>query len=74
MNMTEARQKAAALVAQMTPEEKISQLLNESPAIERLGIHEYNCRNGSSRNVYRNLIRGHHNAKSPFVNKKSDIF
>ncbi|MBR4205614.1 MAG: glycoside hydrolase family 3 C-terminal domain-containing protein [Clostridia bacterium] len=53
MNMTEARQKAAALVAQMTPEEKISQLLNESPAIERLGIHEYNWWNEASHGVAR---------------------
>ncbi|MEO1486330.1 MAG: glycoside hydrolase family 3 C-terminal domain-containing protein [Bacteroidota bacterium] len=35
-------EKAKALVAQMTLEEKVSQMNYESPAIERLGIPEYN--------------------------------
>jgi beta-glucosidase len=34
--------KAEALVAEMTLEEKVSQMSHESPAIERLGIPEYN--------------------------------
>ena len=38
MNRTEAREKATALVAQMTIEEAASQLLHSSPAIPRLGI------------------------------------
>ena len=33
---------AKTLVAQMTVEEKISQMLYKSPAIERLGIPAYN--------------------------------
>lgn len=41
MNRTEARQKAAALVAQMTVEEAASQMLHTSPAIPRLGIPAY---------------------------------
>ena len=34
--------KAKKLVAQMTLEEKVSQMSHESPAIERLNIPEYN--------------------------------
>ena len=41
MDRTQARQKAAALVAQMTAEEKVSQMLFTAPAIERLGIASY---------------------------------
>lgn len=37
-----AEARAAALVARMTLDEKISQLINVSPAIERLGIPAYN--------------------------------
>ncbi len=36
------KQQAEALVAQMTLEEAASQLLHQSPAIERLGVQEYN--------------------------------
>ncbi|NLA15057.1 MAG: glucan 1,4-alpha-glucosidase [Bacteroidales bacterium] len=35
-------QRAAALVAEMTLEEKVSQMWHRAPAIERLGIPEYN--------------------------------
>lgn len=35
-------ERANDLVAQMTLEEKVSQMLHESPAIERLGIPQYN--------------------------------
>ena len=35
-------ERAADLVSRMTLEEKVSQMLHESPAIERLGIPEYN--------------------------------
>ena len=38
MTRDEARRRAKALVAQMTAEEKASQLLWNAPAIERLGI------------------------------------
>ena len=48
-----ARQKAKELVAQMTVEEKISQLLYNAPAIERLGIDEYNWWNEGSHGVAR---------------------
>lgn len=40
--MGKYREKAAALVAQMTLEEKVSQTLYNAPAIERLGIPAYN--------------------------------
>ena len=42
MNREEARKKAEALVARMTVEEKASQLRFDAPAIERLGVPEYN--------------------------------
>ncbi len=48
-----ARQKAKELVAKMTVEEKISQLLYNAPAIERLGIDEYNWWNEGSHGVAR---------------------
>ena len=48
-----AAQKAAALVAQMTIEEKASQLLYNAPAIERLGIREYNWWNEASHGLAR---------------------
>lgn len=53
MTKNEARQRAQKLVAQMTVEEKISQLLYNSPAIERLGICEYNWWNEGSHGVAR---------------------
>ena len=44
INMTrqEARRKAEELVGKMTVEEKASQLRFDAPAIERLGVPEYN--------------------------------
>ena len=48
-----ARQKAKELVAKMTVEEKISQLLYNAPAIERLGIDAYNWWNEGSHGVAR---------------------
>lgn len=48
-----AAQLAAQLVNQMTVEEKASQLLFTSPAIERLGIHEYNWWNEACHGVAR---------------------
>ena len=42
MTREEARKKAEQLVSQMTVEEKASQLRFDAPAIERLGIPEYN--------------------------------
>ena len=48
-----AKKTAEALVAQMTLEEKMSQLLFEAPAIERLGIHAYNWWNEACHGVAR---------------------
>ncbi len=42
MNRQKARERAEALVAQMTVEERASQLRFDAPAIERLGIPAYN--------------------------------
>lgn len=42
MDRREARERARELVAQMTIEERISQLRYDAPAIERLGIPAYN--------------------------------
>ncbi len=53
MELEQARRTAKALVAQMTAEEKMAQLLFESPAIERLGIHEYNWWNEACHGVAR---------------------
>ncbi|MBQ2774901.1 MAG: glycoside hydrolase family 3 C-terminal domain-containing protein [Clostridia bacterium] len=53
MTKNEAREKAKSLVAKMTVEEKISQLLYTSAAIERLGIKEYNWWNEGSHGVAR---------------------
>ena len=54
MNREEARKKATELVDQMTIEEMASQLRFDAPAIERLGVPEYNwwneCLHGSARN------------------------
>lgn len=53
MDKIQAREKAKALVSQMTVEEKMSQLLFNSPAIERLGINAYNWWNEGSHGVAR---------------------
>lgn len=53
MNKQQAREKAISIVSQMTAEEKASQLLYNSPAIERLGIKEYNWWNEASHGVAR---------------------
>jgi len=53
MTNLEAKKKAAAIVSQMTVEEKASQLLYNSPAIERLGIKEHNWWNEASHGVAR---------------------
>ena len=42
MDYKNAKKKAEELVSKMTVDEKMSQLLFDSPAIERLGINEYN--------------------------------
>ena len=49
----ETRAYAKQLVAQMTLEEKLSQMLYDSPAIERLGIPEYNWWNEALHGVAR---------------------
>lgn len=48
-----ARKQAQELVSHMTVEEKASQLLYNSPAIERLGIEEYNWWNEASHGLAR---------------------
>ncbi len=53
MTKEQAKKKARELVSQMTVEEKVSQLLYNSPAIERLGIHDYNWWNEASHGVAR---------------------
>lgn len=52
MTKETARQKARELVTKMTAEEKLSQLLYNAPAIERLGIEEYNWWNESSHGIH----------------------
>src|SRR5690606_32026385 len=46
-------ERAAALVAQMTLEEKAAQMQNDSPAIERLGLPEYDWWNEALHGVAR---------------------
>ncbi len=53
MTKQDAKQRAKELVGKMTVEEKASQLLYNSPAIERLGINEYNWWNEACHGVAR---------------------
>ena len=53
MKRAEARERAKALVAQMTLEEAVSQLSYQAPAIERLGIPAYNWWNEALHGVAR---------------------
>ncbi len=53
MNWNKAKETAKQLVSQMTVEEKISQLLYHSPAIERLNISECNWWNEAAHGVAR---------------------
>ena len=53
MTIEKAKQKAREIVSQMTVEEKASQLSYNSPAIERLGIHEHNWWNEACHGVAR---------------------
>ena len=53
MDRNEARAKAKALVAQMTLEEKASQLRYDAPAIPRLGVPAYNWWNEALHGVAR---------------------
>ncbi len=53
MDRSQAREKARALVARMTLEEKISQLRYDAPAIERLGVPAYNWWNEALHGVAR---------------------
>lgn len=50
---TETREYAKKLTAQMTLEEKMGQMLYESPAIDRLGIPAYNWWNEALHGVAR---------------------
>ena len=56
MHFETARARAKEIVAQMTVEEKMTQLRYDSPAIERLGIHEYNWWNEACHGVARSGI------------------
>ena len=47
------RERARELVKQMTLEEKVAQMQNQSPAIERLGIKAYNWWNEALHGVAR---------------------
>ncbi|MBR6570164.1 MAG: glycoside hydrolase family 3 protein, partial [Clostridia bacterium] len=53
MNRQTAVQKARELVAQMTVEEAASQLRYDAPALERLGVKEYNWWNEALHGVAR---------------------
>ena len=53
MDRRQAEEKARALVARMTLEEKASQLRYDSPAIERLGVPAYNWWNEALHGVAR---------------------
>src|SRR5690606_2782508 len=51
--INEYKERARALVAQMTLDEKIRQMMHAAPAIERLGIPAYNWWNESLHGVAR---------------------
>lgn len=51
--LREYRERARALVSQMTLEEKVEQTLHRSPAVERLGIKKYNWWNEALHGVAR---------------------
>ncbi len=53
MNIEKAKKTAREIASKMTAEEKISQLVNDSPPIERLGINEYNWWNEALHGVAR---------------------
>ncbi len=54
MNQTDFTARARELVSRMTLSEKISQMVNNAPAIERLGIPAYNWWNEALHGVARN--------------------
>ena len=53
MNFLSAKEKAISIVSKMTTEEKMSQLLYNAAAIERLGINEHNWWNEACHGVAR---------------------
>ena len=53
MNRTEARQKAQEIVAKMSAEEKVSQMIYTSKAIDHLGLKQYNWWNEALHGVAR---------------------
>ena len=53
MNFSSAKEKAISIVSKMTTEEKMSQLLYNAAAIERLGINEHNWWNEACHGVAR---------------------
>ncbi len=56
MTYETARLRAKELVSRMTAEEKISQLVYDSPAVERLGVNEYNWWNEACHGVARSGV------------------
>lgn len=53
MNYEKAKSTASKIISQMTIEEKLSQLLYNSPSVKRLGICEYNWWNEAAHGVAR---------------------
>lgn len=53
MNQAKAREKAAAMIPQMTIEEKVSQLLYQAKGVEKVGLHPYNWWNEALHGVAR---------------------
>ena len=56
MDWKKAKEKAEKIVSEMTIEEMMTQLLYDSPPVERLGIEEYNWWNEACHGVARNGI------------------
>ena len=56
MNKNDFKARAKALVARMTTEEKISQMIYDAPAIKRLGISAYNWWNEGLHGVARSGV------------------
>ena len=57
MNRELAKEKAIALVSQMDVYEKMTQLVYNSPKIERLGVKEYNWWNEAAHGVAREALQ-----------------
>ena len=68
----ETREYAKQLVSQMTLEEKMSQMVYQSPAIERLGIPAYNWWNEALHGVAR-AGQANDSHELPLVNGQVDV-